>query len=60
MRDGDPAPGGLRARLAAGAVDAPTVGRMHADGMCQPGFEAVRSVFEGNFDAGLEVGASVA
>ena len=28
--------------------------------MCQPGFEAVRSAFEGNFDAGLEVGASVA
>jgi CubicO group peptidase (beta-lactamase class C family) len=33
---------------------------MHADGMCQPEFEAVRNAFEGNFDAGLEVGASVA
>ena len=28
--------------------------------MCQPEFEEVRRAFEGNFDAGLEVGASVA
>jgi CubicO group peptidase (beta-lactamase class C family) len=31
---------------------------MHSEGYTAPGFEGVREVFEGNFDAGKEVGAA--
>jgi CubicO group peptidase (beta-lactamase class C family) len=33
---------------------------MQSNGTCKPGFEPVRDAFDGNFDAGNELGASVA